>query len=66
MTGLSECSIQYGHVARSFPFQQTANTTGMAHTSGNDRRELSHSVGVTTARAEPRDRNDHLSKKEWF
>ena len=33
--------------------QQTANTTGMAHTSGNDRRERSHSVGVTTARAEP-------------
>ena len=33
--------------------QQTANTTGMAHTSGNDRRERSHSVGVTTAWAEP-------------
>ena len=33
--------------------QQTANATGMAHTSDNDRRERSHSVGVTTARAEP-------------
>ena len=33
--------------------QQTANTTGMAHTTGNDQRERSHSVGVTTARAEP-------------
>ena len=33
--------------------QQTANTTGMAHTSDNDRRERSHSVGVTTTRAEP-------------
>ena len=33
--------------------QQTANTTGMAHTTGNDRRERSHSVGVTTAGAEP-------------
>ena len=32
--------------------QQTANTTGMAHTSGNDRREHSL-VGVTTAGAEP-------------
>ncbi len=33
--------------------QQTANTTGMAHTTDNDQRERSHSVGVTTARAEP-------------
>ncbi len=33
--------------------QQTANATGMAHTTDNDRRERSHSVGVTTARAEP-------------
>ena len=33
--------------------QQTANTTGMAHTTGNDGREHSLSVGVTTARAEP-------------
>ena len=33
--------------------QQTANTTGMAHTTGNDRRERSHSVGVTTVGAEP-------------
>ena len=33
--------------------QQTTNTTGMAHTAGNDRRERSHSVGVTTVGAEP-------------
>ena len=33
--------------------QRTANTTGMAHTAGNDRRERSHSVGVMTAWAEP-------------
>ena len=33
--------------------EQTANTTGMAHTADNDRREGSHSVGVTTAGAEP-------------
>ncbi len=33
--------------------QQTANATGMAHTSDNDRRERSHSVGVTTVGTEP-------------
>ena len=32
--------------------QPIANTTGMAHTTGNDRRERSH-VGVTTVGAEP-------------
>ncbi len=33
--------------------QPIANATGMAHTTDNDRRERSHSEGVTTARAEP-------------
>ena len=33
--------------------KRTANTTGMAHTTGNDRRERSHSAGVATVGAEP-------------